>query len=331
MRVCVTGGAGFVGRRFVKRFLAMDYDVTVVDDLSTGLAPRDWKGPVKLTLDETERVKWHMTDLRTYLGYCARRFDLVLHCAAVVGGRMKIDGDPIAVATDLAIDASLFNWLVRFPPRKTIYFSSSAVYPIELQRETMHCALHESFINFDAYRIGMPDQTYGWSKLTGELLARHAARKYNLDVSIYRPFSGYGEDQDLSYPFPAIVQRVGNRERPVHVWGSGRQERDFIHIDDVVDCVLNTYARLQPGETLNIGSGVGTSFIQLAQLACRELSHEAQIKPQPENPSGVFCRVADTAKMLGFYRPKISPEDGIARCHEFQRENNMLDTLVTSV
>ena len=56
--------------------------------------------------------------------------------------------------------------------------------------------------------IGFPDMSYGWSKLTCEYLAKLAYERKGLKSVCYRPFSGYGEDQDLSYPFPSICKRV---------------------------------------------------------------------------------------------------------------------------
>ncbi|MBE7245467.1 MAG: hypothetical protein INR63_10975, partial [Actinomycetospora chiangmaiensis] len=85
---------------------------------------------------------------------------------------------------------------------------------IDLQEGGRSVPLREDFIAFDK-RLGLPDYTYGWSKLTGEYLGRIAVAKYGLSVGVVRPFSGYGEDQDLVYPFPAIALRVAARERPV--------------------------------------------------------------------------------------------------------------------
>ena len=60
-------------------------------------------------------------------------FDLIVHLAAIVGGRDTIENYPLAVGTDLSIDAEFFNWAVRTKQSKIIYFSSSAAYPIHFQ------------------------------------------------------------------------------------------------------------------------------------------------------------------------------------------------------
>jgi GDP-L-fucose synthase len=260
-------------------------------------------------------------------------FDLIIHCAAVVGGRLTIDNDPIAVATDLAIDADFFQWCVKLKhkPKRIVYFSSSAVYPIELQSRSLHTALAEPMLNLDATRIGQPDASYGWSKLMGELLARYAAKKYGLPVAVYRPFSGYGEDQDFTYPFPSIVQRVGRGDNPVTIWGAGDQIRDFIHIDDVVECVLHTMDRVEPGTALNIGTGQPTSFYDLVMLARTVLGKDStKIMLDKSKPEGVFYRVSDPYNMLKLYEPKISLAAGIRRVHDYQKANGLLDSGLVS-
>ncbi len=301
--------------------LERGYAVTVVDDLSTGIDPRMWPVGLARSIEDSPHFEFLQSDVRGFVRDADAEFDLIVHLAAVVGGRLVIESSPLLVATDLAIDADLFNWMVQPPrPSKVLYFSSSAAYPIGLQTRDDPTVLDEGLIDFDAAEIGVPDMTYGWSKLTGELLARFAAQKHDLDVVCYRPFSGYGEDQDLSYPFPSIMQRVARRDDPLVVWGSGEQERDFLHIDDVVDAVFSTCDRLAPAEALNLGSGVATSFAELAGLACEIAGHETEIVTDTTKPEGVFSRVADVTRMRAMYTPQVAIDRGIERMLEYQIE-----------
>jgi GDP-L-fucose synthase len=325
-KALVTGGCGFVGRRFVRWLLQHGYDVTVVDDLSTGLAPDQWPAHLRIPAEQQSRFHFVREDFRRWVADAGAGWDTIVHLAAVVGGRLTIEGDPLAVATDLAIDATFFNWVVRQTPkpRKVLYFSSSAAYPIHLQTPAHNVRLAEEMISFDE-RLGTPDMTYGWSKLTGEFLAQYAARTYGLDVVSFRPFSGYGEDQDFSYPFPSVIRRVARGESPIVVWGSGRQSRDFIYIDDCVEAAFASLAHLKPGDALNLGSGVGTTFADLARRASALLGREAEVVNDATKPEGVFARVGDCTRMLSIYRPAVSLDDGIRRVIDYQRSNGLLD------
>lgn len=315
-KALISGGCGFVGRHFSHCLIKNGYEVTIVDDLSSGLRLESW--PLFLKPNDRSRLKVHYADFRDYCKEQTADFDLIIHLAAVVGGRLVIDGDPLRVATDLAIDAMFFNWLAKTRSRaKVLYFSSSAAYPISEQSEANHRKLKEGLIDFEK-PIGLPDMTYGWAKLSGEFLARHAVSSYGLDIVIYRPFSGYGEDQDFTYPFPSIVRRVGQHESPIVVWGSGRQLRDFIHIDDVVEASFAAAWEMEPGRCLNLGSGVGTTFTQLARIAGNLIGHKTQIVNDATKPEGVFARVSDCTNMFKYYRPTVSLEEGIERAYRYQ-------------
>ncbi|MDH7603768.1 MAG: NAD(P)-dependent oxidoreductase, partial [Melioribacter sp.] len=287
----VTGACGFVGRNTVKQLLKRTNDIILmVDDLSVGTHPSTWLNDsvTKKFKDieifgKDERLFFWKMDIRKFLnhlnensnwlkdeyGLNIERFGDVFHFAAIVGGRAKIEGDPMAVALDLSIDAEFFNWIAKSKPERVLYPSSSAAYPINLQTEDNAIALKESYINIDDYTLGKPDMTYGWTKLTGEYLAKIAAQHYGISIVCIRPFSGYGEDQDLSYPVPAIAYRAARKENPFEVWGTGQQGRDFVHIDDVIDCIQLLMDNTGDGSAYNIGSGRLTSFIELIQLFCR--------------------------------------------------------------
>ncbi len=309
MRALITGCAGFCGRRFTNRLLNLGYDVVGVDNLYSGLPLEEW--PHK----PERKFVLHLQDVREFLAaHPPHHFDLVVHLAAIVGGRVNIEHDPLAVATDLSIDAEMFNWVVRSKKMpKVIYFSSSAAYPMAAQSYSFAIPLNEKLIDFDA--LGKPDMTYGWAKLTGEYLAQFAHEHYGLDVRIYRPFGGYGEDQDKNYPVPAIVKRIIDRENPVVVWGSGEQTRDFIWIDDVVHAVEKTMDVPElSGKPLNLGTGRATSFFDLARMVCAIVGHDAVIKNDPDKPEGVFARVADTTEMFKYYKPLVTLEEGLKIC-----------------
>lgn len=304
MRVLITGCSGFVGSHFVRRLVAEGNEVTGVDiGYSTCSLPLDHE-------------HCYIEDVRQFMGYrLCDDFDLIIHCAAIVGGRENMEDNPLGVAANLSIDVEFFNWIAKGKIKKrVVYFSSSAIYPPELQERHRHCALAEGLVDLSASRFALPETTYGFAKFAGEYLARQTLQKCDAEIVIYRPFGGYGEDQDLTYPFPAIIQRVARMQNPVVVWGSGEQERDFIHIDDVVAMVLASYAKTPSGTVLNLGTGNGISFRRLAELICVVAGHRADVINDPTKPEGVFSRIADIYLMEQFgLKIKVPLVQGIKR------------------
>lgn len=282
----VTGDAGFVGRHITEWLVHDGWDVYGCDI-----------------------AKGARYDCRKLFAESTDHYDLVVHCAAVVGGRMTISNDPLAVAVDLAIDSDFFRWAVRTKQSRLVYFSSCAAYPSHLQ--VPGHPTPESDITIDGGFIGEPDMTYGWTKLTGEMLAQYAEAE-GVPVHIFRPFSGYGSDQDDSYPFPAYIDRALRRDDPFEIWGDGTQVRDFIHIDDIVQTVFAAI-RQDYRQPLNIGWGRATDFNELAELVTSAVGYSPDIKHYFDRPVGPAWRVADTTNQLEVFAPKISLEEGIAR------------------
>lgn len=334
----VSGACGFVGRNLVKRLLKTTNDTLfVIDDLSTGTSPETWLANGKfekkqdLKLYENGRLIFWEGDFRDFLrdiisnpnfinekyNFDFPRFKDVFHFAAIVGGRAKIDGDPMMVALDLSIDAEFFYWVTRYKPQRVMFPSSSAAYPTNLQGTTDAIALKEEEITFTG-NLGQPDMTYGWSKLTGEYLAQIAAKHYDISVACVRPFSGYGEDQDLTYPIPAIAARAAKKEAPFEVWGSGKQGRDFVHIDDCIDCILMAMDNITDGTAINIGSGKLTSFLEIIDLFTKYAGYSPEIKPLLDKPVGVHSRYSDMSFVENKFgwKPKISLEEGMKRVYD---------------
>ncbi len=335
----ISGACGFVGRNMVKRLYRTTGDkLFIVDDLSIGAHPSTWleythartSGDLEI-IGEDERIYFWKGDFRDLLfrlrmnprhlqdtyGLEFERFADVFHFAAIVGGRLKIEGDPMSVALDLSIDAEFFYWVCQHKPKRVLYPSSSAAYPISLQSTTGAIALRESDIDFKK-NLGVPDMTYGWSKLTGEFLAQIAAKQYGISVACIRPFSGYGEDQDLSYPVPAIAARAARKENPFEVWGSGKQGRDFVHIDDVIDLIFVLMDRVSDGSAYNIGSGKLTSFLDLIRIFTGMAGYSPEIKPLLDKPVGVHSRYCDMTLVTEKFgwKPKISIEEGMGRVYK---------------
>ena len=300
-RALVTGHRGFIGRHIHAALVGHGWEVHGID-----------------LADGFDAVDFFRRPASADVG-----IDLVVHCAALVGGRKVIEGQQATLAArDLALDAALFEWAMRARPGRIVYFSSSAAYPLELQTRQWidrldrwggmprTGQLDEDCIDLDD--VDQPDASYGWVKLTGERLAAWATTEADLAVHVFRPFSGYGHDQDPAYPFPAYINRAARREAPFDVWGTGDQCRDFIHVDDVVGAVLAA-VELDVRGPVNLGTGRATSFNELAGLVMDAAGYSTAIRHLPGEPVGAFYRVADPARLLEFYVPRVSLEEGIER------------------
>ena len=319
-KILITGGAGFVGRRFVKYFLDRGDKVICVDNIAKftgGISPKKW--PLFNPYDY-KKFKFYREDCRNWFKKNKDTdIDYSLHLAAMVGGRKIIEDEPMIVADDLSIDSSYWQWAVKARPKKTLCFSSSASYPIFLQRKNSYRLLKEEDINL--YKsIKLPDLTYGWAKLTCEYLAKIAFEKYNLKSVCYRPFSGYGEDQDLSYPFPSICKRVieNKNSKIINVWGSGYQMRDFIHIDDCVNAVVKSMNKIHNADPLNLSTGKYTNFIKFAKIAANLIGASPKVIGTSKTPEGVFARAGDAKKQKKFgIKHSITLEMGIKKSLEY--------------
>jgi nucleoside-diphosphate-sugar epimerase len=316
-KILITGAAGFVGRRLVKFMLEKDYEVVAVDSiapLTGGIDPNH--GWPLYDPKDYKNFTFHKIDCRDwFIKNLDQKFDYVFHLAAMVGGREIIENNPLIVAEDLSIDSHFWQWCSKSKPEKVVSFSSSACYPIELQRYDNNRLLKEEDISFEK-NIGMPDMTYGWAKLTCEYLGQIAFQKYGIKSICYRPFSGYGEDQDLNYPFPSICKRIlkNKNSKLINVWGSGNQSRDFIYIDDCIEGVLKTMDKINDGSAVNLSTGKLTSFIEFAQKTCDILGFSPKVEGTESKPEGVFARGGDVTKQkkLGFeYSTELN--DGIKK------------------
>lgn len=324
-KVLITGGAGFVGRRVCARFAKMGYSVTLVDNFHPGSGCVEMDSWMPHLQPDRSMVKVVREDCRQFFrhyGAHSEKYEIIVHLAAIVGGRLVIEGDPLAVGVDLSIDADFFYWLSRlnYHPQRIHYFSSSAAYPVAYQRPEGHRALTEGMIRFNGEFIGQADLTYGWSKLTGEYLAQLTHQKHHHHITCYRPFSGYGEDQDMTYPFPSILMRAVQGAKPMTVWGSGRQMRDFIHIDDCIEGMLAISEKVGDGSGVNLSTGIPTSFNEFAGMAWETVhgSREGfECKNTTTKPEGVFARYGNTTLQheLGFQH-RVAFADGIRRCLE---------------
>lgn len=284
-KVLITGSAGFLGRHFVEELEASGTDVDRCD-LVTGQSAGN------------------------FFRLSGGGYDLCIHCAYHVGGRARIDSDREALIMNLELDSALFRWAALTKTR-VLYISSSAVYPTILQTRSWPAwgRLFESAWGVSSSSPAKADGDYGYAKCVGEKMADNA-RQCGVPVHVVRPFSGYGADQDKAYPFPACVARARSKQDPFEVWGDPDSLRDWIHVSDVVRGAL-AVVEADYQAPVNLCTGIGTSFAKLAKLCMEAAGYEAPIQANKDAPQGVFARVGDPTRMLQFYTPQVTIEQGV--------------------
>jgi len=303
MKALVTGSSGLVGSAMSEKLLDLGYEVLGVD-----INP-----PRLLSVIVHSNYRFIVTDVRRFFNDVldGPQYDLVVHCAAVVGGRATIEGNPLAVATDLAIDSDMFQWALRTKQKRLVLFSSSAAYPIKLQSKRFYddipgYRLKES--DLDLRSMQSPDLSYGFCKLALEYQAMFVEEQ-GIRCHVFRPFSGCSWLQDEDYPWPAIARRAINHSEGLEdmfVWAN--TIRDFIVMDDVVAGVMAAVEQDVKGP-VNLCTGLGTSFVDLAIMFCEELGmKDVEVGVMNDMPAGVYHRVGDPSKMLSIYQPKWTLE-----------------------
>lgn len=291
-RALISGASGFIGRHLLAALDQAGWDVTAFD-----IYPRGVSGV-------------RLGDARAVFSADTTRYDLVVHAAAVEPHRSAIDNNPLTVgAANLELDSAMFQWAARTKPGRVIYVSSSAAYPVALQDRAAWGRLREDDI--DHADPALADAMYGHLKLMGEQLAA-AYRQQGGTVTVVRPFSGYGEDQDDRFPFGAFRDRALRRDDPFEIWGDGDQVRDWIHVDDLCGAILAAYEHGVDGP-VNLATGRPTSFNELATLFMVMSGYCPQIKHILDAPRGVAYRVGDPTLFRTFYEPRVELEDGIRR------------------
>jgi UDP-glucose 4-epimerase len=168
-----------------------------------------------------------------------------------------------------------------------------------------------------------PKSTYAAAKLLGEEYCKAFYQKYGMPYTILRYFNVYGPRQDGRFVISRFMRRALANES-IHIYGDGKQTRDFTHVDDAVNMtLLATINNEASCQTINIGTGISTSINDLAFLIMRLSNHKNPIKYVEYNNKRpreieVFSRTADItkARKLLRYKPNTSLESGTIKLHD---------------
>lgn len=214
------------------------------------------------------------------------------------------------------LEAAMAEKVERF-----FFASTACVYPNSKQSD--HTDEDLQLKESDAWAVPQPQEFYGTEKLCGELLVAQFGASYNISVQIARFHNVYGEGSawfggrekaPAALLRKAICAGINEQDRTIEVWGSGKQRRSFLYIDDCVDAVL-LLAKSDYAQPLNIGSDEAVSIAELAYIAFETIGisrNLVNIVPDPNKPIGVQNRNSDNTlnkKVLG-WSPKIDIREG---------------------
>jgi UDP-glucose 4-epimerase len=259
VHVLVTGGAGFIGSHVVDALVATGARVHAVDDLSTGR-----RANLAGAIDRGAEL--HVSDVTDQAMLCALMArlqpDVVLHLAAHIDARRSVDEPALDARVNVAGTAAVMEAARRSGARRVVLASTAAVYGKPDRLPTPEPAPVQ------------PLTPYGASKGAAETYLELYSRLYGLSTLSLRMANVYGPRQNPEGEsgVVAIFSGAADDERPVTVYGDGRQTRDYVHVDDVAAAFVSA-ARARVTGALNVATGVETSVLALARALGVEVLH----------------------------------------------------------
>jgi UDP-glucose 4-epimerase len=249
----------------------------------------------------------------------------IIHLAAIVGGIANFHKLPHTLTeVNNALSSAIVRAAIEERVERYVYVSSSMVFERATQFPTTETHLSE---------CPAPYSAYGFSKLAGEVYARAAHDQHGLPITICRPFNAYGpgelpepDEPGIAHAVPDLIAKSFARQKPLQIFGSGRQTRTLTHVDDIADgIVAATRHPNGENEDFNISAAQELSVAELAARiweACgndaAELAFEHlesfQVDVRRRWPS-----VEKAARLLG-WSAQIDLDDGLAQTVSWLRE-----------
>lgn len=297
----VTGGAGFIGSHIVERLLREGRSVRVFDNLSSG--DRSMLGP---QLSDVEFIEGDLRDADA-LKRAAQGVDAIFHLGAEPSVQRSV-ADP-QTCLDINVSGTL-NVLLGARDagvRRVVFASSCAVYgddPVMPKRESMALT---------------PGSPYAASKAAGEHLCKVASSIYGVETVSLRFFNVFGPRQRAGSAYAAVIpiflEQILRGKQPV-IYGDGRQTRDFVYIDNVVDA--NLAAAAAPGASggaFNVATGVSVSLLDLVRAIGTIIGKSVESRFEPSRSGDIVYSEADitAARDVLGYVPRVDFHNGLRR------------------
>lgn len=296
MRFLITGGAGFLGTALSNRLASLGHHVTVLDDCSAG-------DPAHL-LPDVQFNKGSVSD-KTLLWTLLQDIDCVFHLAARISVPESILFPSGYNHVNVTGTVTLMEAVRDTGVKRIVLASSGAIYGDQTENP-----YQETF-------SVKPRSPYAVSKLAAEHYVRTIGYQNGVQAVCLRIFNAYGPGQRIPPSHPPIIpsylkQALTNSSIIIH--GSGKQTRDYIYVDDVVNAMVT--AATADGvdqEVINIGSGVETSVLELVRLVRQVTGRKPEEIYNPHKSEGTSRMCADISKAyekLNFL-PMVPLETGL--------------------
>jgi CDP-paratose 2-epimerase len=326
MKIFITGGAGFIGCNSADTFLQQGHTVVIFDNLSRvgGPANLDWLH-AKHGSDHLQFIRGDIRDYDSLSSAMDESLDAVLHLASQVAVTTSVQNP----RDDFEINAfGTFNVLeaVRHvcPQATVLYASTNKVYG---GMEEVGFTEQPTRYTYADYPLGIPESypldfhsPYGCSKGSGDQYTMDYARIYGLKTLVFRQSCIYGRRQfgveDQGWLAHFIIAAV--KERPITIFGDGKQLRDVLHVTDLVRAYQLGISKIDElsGTALNIGGGPDNTISIWAEFQpILEALTERKIAVihkewRPGDQRVFIADIQKAAQKLG-WQPTISPEAGI--------------------
>jgi UDP-glucose 4-epimerase len=279
-KILVTGAAGFVGQRIVKRLVEQEQEVIALD-----IKHHDFNNTL---------VQFVQKDVRDFLGECLTQTHTVIHLANLA--RIDPSWEKPNEYIDVNVNGtlSLFRRSQLARVENFLYVSSSSVYGDNgnnVQKETDHQS---------------PTNPYAISKQAAEQLLLAYADQASTKLLIARPYTMYGKTMAQQHNALVIGKFIWayRNNLPLVVHGSGDQRRDFILVDEAIEAMLLLLNRGHHKDIFNIGTGSNVSVLDLAHVLGVPIKH-TEARPGPDYDT---CADISKLKTLGF-KPNVKVLD----------------------
>ncbi len=304
MKIFVTGCAGFIGSNLVEELLKNNYEVVGIDNFITG-RKENIEGL------EFEFIQGDIGD-KILLRKILKDVDYVLHQAALPSVTRSIEDPLSANQHNINATLTLLKCCVEENVEKVVIASSSSVYG-----DSKELPKHESM----SYN---PKSPYAVTKVAVELYAKVFYEVYDLKTICLRYFNVYGPKQDPKSEYAAVIPKfiyLALKNKPLPIYGDGKQTRDFTFIKDAVRANLLAMQSKATGN-YNIAFGKRTSILELAEKIISLTSSNSKIvfeKPRKGDIRHSLASIEKAKRDLG-YNPEYDLEKGLKKTIEWFRE-----------